>query len=98
MTTVYHTDGSDLRMTHYCGARNQPRLKASRIDEAAGLAEFAFVDATGLAAQPAHVEAFEIRLLPDDRLVLRFTFDAGGRKSFERIELSRRKTDAPGGR
>src|SRR5262245_26894912 len=31
MTSVYHLDGSDLRMTHYCGARNQPRLKASRI-------------------------------------------------------------------
>ena len=89
MTSVYHVDGSDLRMTHYCGARNQPRLKASRIDEAAGVVHFAFVDATDLAAHPAHVEAAEVRFLPGDRLVIEFTFDAGGKKSLEHIELTR---------
>jgi len=36
MTSVYHLDGADLRMTHYCGAGNQPRLKAERIDAAPG--------------------------------------------------------------
>ena len=40
MTTVYHLDGPDLRMTHYCAARNQPRLKASRIDLANGAIDF----------------------------------------------------------
>src|SRR5215470_20410230 len=25
MTSVYHLDGRDLRMTHFCGAQNQPR-------------------------------------------------------------------------
>ncbi|HSR51337.1 MAG TPA: hypothetical protein VLV83_10950, partial [Acidobacteriota bacterium] len=28
MSTVYHLDGNDLRLTHYCGAKNQPRMKA----------------------------------------------------------------------
>ena len=32
MTSVYHLDGADLRMTHCCGAQNQPRFKAQRID------------------------------------------------------------------
>src|SRR5215831_2985513 len=32
MTTAYHLDGGDLRMTHFCGAGNQPRLKAGHID------------------------------------------------------------------
>lgn len=50
MTTVYHTDGSDLRMTRYCAARNQPRLKASKIDLADGSIDFAFVDATNLSS------------------------------------------------
>ncbi len=31
MTSVYHLDGADLRMTHFCAAQNQPRLKAHRI-------------------------------------------------------------------
>ena len=31
MTSVYHLDGTDIRLTHYCAAGNQPRLKASEI-------------------------------------------------------------------
>src|SRR5438046_1356708 len=38
MTSVYHLDGDDLRMTHFCAAHNQPRLKADRVDEADGSA------------------------------------------------------------
>lgn len=30
MVTVYHLDGDDLTLTHYCALGNQPRLKASR--------------------------------------------------------------------
>jgi hypothetical protein len=29
MTSVYYLDGTDLRMTHFCAAQNQPRLKAN---------------------------------------------------------------------
>lgn len=93
MTSVYHLDGPDLRMTHYCGANNQPRLKASRIDEERGVIQFSFVDATNLSAQPAHVEAVEIRFLPDDRLVIEFTFTGGATKSLEHIELRRARRD-----
>ena len=28
MTTVYHLDGSDLVLTHYCMSGNQPRMRA----------------------------------------------------------------------
>src|ERR1700686_1197643 len=48
MTSVYHLDGADLRMTHFCGAQNQPRLKAERIDLAHGIVDFGFVDVTNL--------------------------------------------------
>ena len=30
MVSVYHLDGEDLRLTHYCAAGNQPRLKLDR--------------------------------------------------------------------
>src|SRR5262245_8346895 len=83
MTSVYHLDGPDLRMTHFCGAGNQPRLKASQIDEAKGIVQFAFVDATNLAVQPAHVDAVEIRIVSADQLVVRFTFVGGGKTSVE---------------
>jgi hypothetical protein len=89
MSSVYHLDGADLRMTHYCAANNQPRLKASRIDEAGGVIEFSFVDGTNLAARPAHVHAVELRFPGQDRLVIRFTFAGGDKTSLEHIELKR---------
>jgi len=91
MTSVYHLDGNDLRMTHYCAARNQPRLKAVRFDEAQGSAEFALVDVTGVGPKnPGHVEAFFVRLLDADRIELRFTFGGGpGRSGVEHIMARR---------
>jgi len=90
MTTVYHVDGADLRMTHYCAARNQPRLKASRIDLADGAIDFAFVDATNLASPDApHVSGLQVRFGDADHLTITFRFEGGGKASFERISLQR---------
>lgn len=90
MTTVYHADGADLRMTHYCGAKNQPRLKASKIDLADGAIDFAFVDATNLASPDApHVSGLEVRFGDGDHLTITFRFEGGGKTSFERISLQR---------
>jgi hypothetical protein len=99
MTTVYHLDREDLRMTHYCAARNQPRLKASRIDHEGGVAEFAFVDVTNLSsAQAGYVEHFEIRLVRSDHIVLRFVFGRGERRAIETISLRRSGRGALGSR
>jgi len=32
MVSVYHLDGDDLVLTHYCSAGNQPHLRACRVD------------------------------------------------------------------
>lgn len=91
MTTVYHLDGNQLRMTHYCAARNQPRLKAVRVDDAAGSAEFTLVDVTGVGPKnPGYVEGFLIELLDGVRLHLRFSFGGGpGRSGVENIVVRR---------
>lgn len=31
MTTIYHRDGNDLVLTHYCAAGNQPRMRARTV-------------------------------------------------------------------
>jgi hypothetical protein len=96
MTSVYHLDGAELRMTHYCGARNQPRLKVSRIDEAAGIAEFSFVDITGSNAKGAHVQHVFIQLLDADRLHIRFDFGGGtGPSCWPRSSSPARRERAP---
>jgi hypothetical protein len=90
MTSVYHLDGPDLRLTHYCGANNQPRLKASEIDDGAGHLRFTFVDITNLKTpETGHVSAVELRLHDPGRMTLVFTFVGGGKESYERIELAR---------
>ena len=47
MVTVYHQDGDDLLLTHYCSARNQPRMKCNGEAEP-NLLRFEFVDATNM--------------------------------------------------
>jgi hypothetical protein len=94
MTSVYHLDGPELRMTHYCGAKNQPRFKATKFEDDAAYVGFSFVDATGLEAHPAHVSAVQLRFMPGERLRLQFTFEGNGRSSVETIDLQRGGTGA----
>ncbi|HXB54779.1 MAG TPA: hypothetical protein VN461_08355 [Vicinamibacteria bacterium] len=90
MTSVYHLDGEDLRMTHFCAAQNQPRLKATRFDDAKGTIEFSFVDITNLPLPGApHVEGFMIHFVEPGQIALTFTFVSGRERSYERIELRR---------
>ena len=91
MTSVYHLDGSDLRVTHYCAARNQPRFKARKIDESAGTVDFAFVDVTNVnPTRRAYVEAIALQLVDGDQVKVRFTFGGGpGMSGVENIQLKR---------
>jgi hypothetical protein len=90
MTSVYHLDGADLRMTHYCGTQNQPRLKARQIDVAKGILDFDFVDATNLRSPDSpHVYGLEMRLLNPDHITLTFLFEGSGKLSREFIDLKR---------
>ena len=89
MTTVYHLSGEDLRMTHYCAARNQPRLKSSLFSDAPPAAEFQLVDVTGL-TKYGSVQAFRIEIVDADHLNLRFTFAGNPKTSgVENIRLKR---------
>lgn len=96
MTSVYHMDGDELRMTHYCAAHNQPRLRAHTIDLERWQIEFAFVDITNLPAPDApHVDGLVIGSGAPDQLVLSFQFGAGGKRSVERLSLARVVGRAP---
>jgi hypothetical protein len=66
MTSVDHLDGTDLRMTHFCPAHNQPRLKAAFGSDNSGIT-FSFVDITNLSSPKAgHVEGLDIKFLAAD--------------------------------
>ncbi len=90
MTSVYHLDGNDLRLTHFCGAQNQPRLKAKRIDLEHNAFDFDFVDITNLKSPDApHVHGLEIRLLDPNHVTVTFLFQNGSAESRELLNLSR---------
>jgi hypothetical protein len=46
MVTMYHLDGDDLRLTHYCHAKNQPHLVLDRAKSKANDLYFAFEGGT----------------------------------------------------
>jgi hypothetical protein len=90
MTSMYHLDNGDLRVTHYCGVGNQPRLKASGIDLASNIIRFDFVDITNLPEPDApHVHGLTVHVVDADHLDLEFAFQAKGKESVEHITLTR---------
>lgn len=97
MTSVYHRDGPTLRMTHYCGVGNQPRLRAEPADPAhPERLRFVFVDATNLGDPPGpHVDGVELRFLDAAHAELFFHFTSPKGDSLERIALTRAAPAAP---
>ncbi len=72
MSTAYHMDGDDLRLTHYCGAMNQPRMKAVSYAPASQL-RFGFVDVTNLSEPGAYYSReLEIEFVDADSVRLTY--------------------------
>jgi len=90
MTSVYHLDNADLRVTHYCAAKNQPRLKAGKIDLTKGTIQFTLVDVTNVSSMAApFVHGLDVQSVDPDHLELTFHFENAGKKSDEHISLKR---------
>jgi len=65
MITVYHMDGADLILTHYCMIGNQPRLKAASTKETKKLS-FQSVGGTNMKLSDMHMGQATIKLVDDD--------------------------------
>ena len=68
MVNMYHLDGSDLVLTHYCSSGNQPRMKFNAATSAPNRLVFDFDGGTNLETAPSHIHSAEIRLPSKDRL------------------------------
>lgn len=91
--TVYHPDGAGLVLTHYCPQGNQPRLRASSIDEAGVV--FRYADATHLQKGQAVMKELAFRF-EKDRLVRTETYrNPDGTDDVTTLEL--RKVPAKAG-
>jgi hypothetical protein len=68
MVSIYHRDGADLQMTHYCALGNQPRMKA---DPASPPNQIRFKFAGGTNLDPAkdmHMHEGTLTFVDDDHI------------------------------
>lgn len=80
MISMYHLDGPELVLTHYCAAGNQPRMKFSREKSSATNLVFDFTGGTNLdPAKDGHIHNGRIRLSGEDRLEADWVFHADGK-------------------
>ncbi len=82
MVSVYHLDGEDLRMTHYCAAGNQPRVKLDRVNSKADELIFVFDGGTNLDPQKdMYIHGVKITFHDDGKVTSTWESYAGGKKA-----------------
>ncbi len=80
MVTVYHLDGDDLLLTHYCAAGNQPRLKLDRAASTADRLVFAFDGGTNLdPAVDVHMHEGRLEFAEGGKVLGHWTGYVGGK-------------------
>ncbi len=93
MVSVYHLDGDDMRMTHYCAAGNQPRLKLDRASSTPTRFVFVFDGGTNLnPAKDMHIHAMTMTFGKDGEVDCAWEGYMAGKKSgTTHFQLSRSK-------
>jgi hypothetical protein len=94
MVTMYHLDGPDLVLTHYCAVGNQPRMKATPGDSLERI-EFEFAGGSNIdPAKDAHMHSAVIELRGEDRLHSEWSLHADGRKQDTKVfDLVRKRQE-----
>ena len=91
MVTVYHRDGDDLLLTHYCALWNAPVMKFEKTDKP-GEIKFAFHGGTNFDPQvDTHVHQGSLQIKDADTLEVNFVAFADGKPQQENRSLLTRK-------
>jgi len=79
MVTVYHLDGKDLVLTHFCATRNHPRMKADPAAPANTLA-FEFIGGANIdPAKDMHMHEGSITFIDDNTIESNWLGWSGGK-------------------
>jgi hypothetical protein len=91
MVTVYHCDGPDIVLTHYCAAGNQPRMRLAT----PGARELVFEFDGGTNLDPkkdGHMHVGRLELVDADHLKTRWSYYSGGKLDHDaQFEIARVK-------
>ena len=95
MINMYHLDGDELVLTHYCAGNNQPTMRLARPLAAADTMRFDFTGGTNLdPAKDEHIHAAQLVFLDADTLESSWTGYKDGRENGTmRITLKRGEQD-----
>lgn len=91
MLTVFHMDGPHLMLTHYCVARNQPRMRATSISPDGKEVTFTFLDSTNLASRDkGHMDRAVYKFADDGTYTTQWTWYQNGQERWmEEIKCTR---------
>jgi hypothetical protein len=90
MVTMYHLDGDQLMMTHYCMANNQPRMRADASTSSPTSINFRLIDVTNLSSPDAgHMVGLKIDWKDADHVTTHWTWSQKGVESVEAFDLHR---------
>lgn len=94
MVTMYHLDGERLMLTHYCMARNQPRMVATEISDDGRTIHFTFLDGTNLPSRDrGHMDSVRVQFIDDDHFMSRWSFYKDGKEQWmEEFRYERART------
>ncbi len=92
MMTMVHLDGDRLMLTHYCVAKNQPRLVATSFEDEGKTITFTFLDGTNLPSRDrGHMDKAIFRFVDDNHVSSKWTWYQNGKESWmEEITLERK--------
>jgi hypothetical protein len=92
MITIYHLDGDDLILTHYCTFGNQPRMRAEPDSDSRRIA-FKFVSATNMkSSDEQHMDHATLTLVDADHFKTEWVALENGKTCHqETVELVRKQ-------
>ena len=94
MLTLVHMDRDRLVLTHYCVAKNQPRLVASSISDDGRNVTFTFLDATNLASRDVgHMDKAKVEFTDDSHYVTQWTWYQDGHEDWMERIVNRKLPD-----
>jgi hypothetical protein len=91
MVTMFCPDGDRLLLTHYCVAKNQPRLVLTAATSDASELTFEFLDGTNLPSRDrGHMDKVLFRFRGDDEFTTQWTWYQDGQETWMEEIRSRR--------
>jgi hypothetical protein len=92
MVSIYHMDGKDLLLTHYCALQNAPVMKFAKSDRP-GEIKFEFLGGTNFDPKvDAHVHEGVLRIKDENTFESDFTGFVGGKARPVGVALVKRKS------